>query len=1416
MSSRTKIIKPDFNKVTIGLFSPKDILNRSCGEVIEPETKNHRTYKSEEAGLYCPKIFGPEENWKCSCGKYKGIKYRGNVCDRCGVEINQKSVRRDRIGHIRLTVPVVHPWFFKHHPNVIGSILGFNAKKLENIIYYSSYIVIQPGTKEGEVSKMDCLTAKEYQKHLDSLPSNHLLSDSSPQKFIAKMGAEAIKELLKKINIDDLSVTLRDKIKNETSQQRRKEAIKRLVVVESFREASRNGIKNKPEWMILEYIPVMSPARHPIVNLTNGRFVTSDYTRQLQHLLISNSRLVRLIDMQAPEIITLNEKRILQNRVDALMNSSTDSSASITERGRTLKSISDLLKGKTGHFRNNMLGKRVDYSGRSVITVGPHLKLHECGLPKSMALILFAPFVIQKLKDRGVINFFKEGKELIEEKAPIVWAILEKIVKSHPVLLNRAPTLHRLGIQAFYAKLHEGKSIQLHPLVCTAFNADFDGDQMAVHLPLGQKAKVEADMLLLASKNILNPSNGRPIMVPTKDMIHGLYYLTKGRKGTPTNPVKGEGMIFSGVPEVIIALNNKKVSKNAHIKLYLKNKEGRGHIIDTVAGRALFNQYIPTGINFVNETINSKNIHTIVTDVYNHVSMEQTAQFLDNVKTLGFKYAYKGGLTFGLDDMKPPKRKKEIIENANKEIEQIQENYYMGFITDMERYNQTIDVWTKVNIIITKDLLEELKEDQQGFNSIHLMKASGARGSADQIKQLCGLRGLMSKPQKRANDKGNTIEYPILASFLDGLSPAEYFLSAHGSRTGLTYATLKTADAGYFTLKTADVAQAVVITEKDCRTLRGRTVTPIYQNGRLAITIGSQILSRTLAQDVIDPNNKQIIFKKGQQIGKKETEKIDELSLVSLQVRSPIHCETQTGICIQCYGTNLGNNKLAVIGDAVGIIAAHSISEQGTQFTLRTFHGGGSVTGGVTEDTIKALEEGIVKITNLKTVLFENNHIVINRNCELKVIEKKTQEEIQSYIIPYGAMLLVKDKEKVTKLQTLFKHDPYNKRVLSHVSGKVTFEAIEAGVTYKEEYNRQTGHKEKIIIASQDKHKVPGIIIDDGKGNKVSYIIPINAQLHVEESEEVQPGTILAKISLTRNKPRDIVGGLPLITKLFEMHNTINKAVVTAIDGQVSYGSQKRGNLEIIVTSKENIQKKYKVSLAKQTLVQEGDYVKVGDPLSDGIISGEDILKIKGLGSFCDHILRGVQSVYRGQGICINDKHIEIILRQMLQKVQIQDAGDTNLIPDKMVSKEVFNKANEDIHNKKVIIDKGDTRFKEGQVLSTYKVNLENESIEKNNLKPAKVRNAQFAIAHTIAQGITAASITSPSFLASAAFQRTVKILVNATIKGKIDNLEGMKENVLVGKLITAGTGMSINRMIRVSSKEVKQTLEAEKEQHTK
>ncbi|GAA0891411.1 DNA-directed RNA polymerase subunit beta' [Fulvivirga kasyanovii] len=1420
---KNKKLNLDFSKVTISLASPESILESSHGEVTQPETINYRTYKPEMGGLFCERIFGPVKDWECHCGKYKRIRYKGIICDRCGVEVTEKKVRRERMGHIELVVPVAHIWYFKSLPNKIGYLLGLPTKKLDQIIYYERYVVIQPGIKEEDgLAKMDFLTEDEYLDILDKMPrENQLLDNDDPNKFIAKMGAEALEMLLARTQLDELSYELRHQAATDTSQQRKAEALKRLKVVEAFREA-RSRIENRPEWMIIKMVPVIPPELRPLVPLDGGRFATSDLNDLYRRVIIRNNRLKRLIDIKAPEVILRNEKRMLQEAVDSLFDNSRKVNAVRSDGNRALKSLSDMLKGKQGRFRQNLLGKRVDYSGRSVIVVGPELKLHECGLPKDMAAELFKPFIIRKLIERGIVKTVKSAKKIVDRKDPVVWDILENVLKGHPVLLNRAPTLHRLGIQAFQPKLIEGKAIQLHPLVCTAFNADFDGDQMAVHVPLGQEAVLEASLLMLSSHNILNPANGAPITVPSQDMVLGLYYVTKGRRGTEEKPVKGEGMMFYSAEEVIIAINEDRLSKHAYIKVRTKVRNDKGgletKVIETVAGRVLFNQHIPEEVGFVDELLTKKKLQQIISDVFKISGMARTAHFLDDIKDLGFQMAYKGGLSMGLNDVAIPAEKEELVAQAKEEVDAVWNNYLMGLITDNERYNQVIDIWTRINTQLTNTLMTKLAEDDQGFNSIYMMMHSGARGSREQIRQLGGMRGLMAKPQKNlAGSVGAIIENPILSNFKEGLDVIEYFISTHGARKGLADTALKTADAGYLTRRLVDVAQDLVITEDDCGTLRGLTVTALKDNEDIVEPLSERILGRVSVHDIYDPLSDELICESGEEITEEIARIIDESSIEEVEIRSLLTCETKQGGCAKCYGRNLATGNMVHAGEAVGVIAAQSIGEPGTQLTLRTFHVGGTASNIAVDANIKAKFDGTIEFEGIRTIKTTNKdgeavEVIMGRTGEIKVVDEKRGVVLMTNHVPYGSFLKVKEGQKVEKGQELVFWDPYNAVILSEFDGSIEFESIIEGVTYKEESDEQTGHREKVITDTKDKTKNPAIRVntkDDGK----SYNIPVGAHLAVENGEKIKAGQILAKIPRTMGKSRDITGGLPRVTELFEARNPSNPAVVSEIDGVVTYGGIKRGNREIFIESKDGIKKRYLVSLSKHILVQDNDFVKAGYPLSDGAITPADILSIKGPTAVQEYLVNEIQEVYRLQGVKINDKHIEAIVSQMMQKVQIVDPGDTSFLTNEIVDKFVFSEENDAVLDKKVVTDAGDSEnLRPGQIITARELRDENSTLKRKDLKPVEVREAMPAVSKPTLQGITQASLKTESFLSAASFQETTKVLSEAAIRGKADQLLGLKENVIVGHLIPAGTGQRSFKDVIVGSQDEYNELVASKE----
>ena len=1386
-------IKSNFSKITISLASPEQVLENSFGEVLKPETINYRTYKPERDGLFCERIFGPVKDYECHCGKYKRIRYKGIVCDRCGVEVTEKKVRRERTGHIHLVVPVAHIWYLRSLPNKIGYLLGIPTKKLDTIIYYERYVVIQSGILEDKVAEKDLLTEDEYLELLDTLPKeNQLLEDSDPNKFIAKMGAEALLDLLERINLDKLANHLRHKADNETSQQRKNEALKQLQVVEAFR-GSKNI--NKPEWMILKVIPVIPPDLRPLVPLDGGRFATSDLNDLYRRVIIRNNRLKRLIDIKAPDVILRNEKRMLQESVDSLFDNSRKSSAIKTESNRPLKSLSDSLKGKQGRFRQNLLGKRVDYSARSVIVVGPELKMHECGLPKDMAAELYKPFIIRKLIERGIVKTVKSAKKIVDRKEPVVYDILEYVMKGHPVLLNRAPTLHRLGIQAFQPKLIEGKAIQLHPLSCTAFNADFDGDQMAVHLPLGNEAILEAQLLMLASHNILNPANGAPITVPSQDMVLGLYYITKIRPGA-----KGEGMIFYGEEEAIIAYNEGVVDVHALVKVIVDDIDEEGSPIrkmhETTVGRVITNEAIPKEVGYINELLSKKSLRDIIGKVIKTCGVARTAQYLDDIKDLGYKMAFKGGLSFNLEDVIIPKEKEELIQQGYNEVEQIMDNYNMGFITYNERYNQIIDTWTHINSKLSNILMKQLSEDDQGFNSVYMMLDSGARGSREQIRQLSGMRGLMAKPQKSGAEGAQIIENPILANFKEGLSVLEYFISTHGARKGLADTALKTADAGYLTRRLVDVSQDVIVNEVDCGTLRGLTASAIKNNDEVIASLYERILGRVSVHDIQHPHTGEILVNSGEEITEDIAEKIENSPIERVEIRSVLTCESSQGVCAKCYGRNLASGKLVQRGEAVGVIAAQSIGEPGTQLTLRTFHVGGIASNIAAENSVVAKYEGIVEFDELRYVDATDAEgkpykVVVSRLCEMRIIDPNTKIVLVTHNVPYGSKVYFSQNDKVNKGDLICDWDPFNAVIVSEVTGKIQFENLTENLTYKIESDEQTGLKEKVIIESRDKTKAPSAhIVDDNDDVLRTYTLPIGSHIVKNEGDKIKAGDILVKIPRAIGKSGDITGGLPRVTELFEARNPSNPAIVTEIDGEVSFGKIKRGNQEITVTSKSGEQKKHMVPLSKQILVQENDYIRAGMALSDGAITPADILAIKGPTAVQEYIVNEVQDVYRLQGVKINDKHFEVIVRQMMRKVEVVDPGDTRFLEQQLADKHEMMEENDRIWGKKVIVDAGDSQiFEPGQIVTVRKLRDENSSLKRRDLKLVEARDAVPATANQVLQGITRAALQTTSFMSAASFQETTKVLNDAAIHGKNDLLEGLKENVIVGHLIPAGTG---------------------------
>jgi len=1399
--------KSNFSKISIGLASPEEILENSSGEVLKPETINYRTYKPERDGLFCERIFGPIKDYECHCGKYKRIRYKGIVCDRCGVEVTEKKVRRERMGHIQLVVPVAHIWYFRSLPNKIGYLLGLPTKKLDSIIYYERYVVIQPGIKaEDGVAEYDLLSEEEYLDILDTLPKdNQYLEDNDPNKFVAKMGAEAIYDLLARLDLDALSYELRHRAGNDASQQRKNEALKRLQVVESFR-ASRG--RNKPEWMIVRIVPVIPPELRPLVPLDGGRFATSDLNDLYRRVIIRNNRLKRLIEIKAPEVILRNEKRMLQESVDSLFDNSRKSSAVKTDANRPLKSLSDSLKGKQGRFRQNLLGKRVDYSARSVIVVGPELRMGECGIPKLMAAELYKPFIIRKLIERGIVKTVKSAKKIVDRKEPVIWDILEHVMKGHPVLLNRAPTLHRLGIQAFQPKMIEGKAIQLHPLACTAFNADFDGDQMAVHLPLSNEAILEAQMLMLQSHNILNPANGAPITVPAQDMVLGLYYITKLRAGA-----KGEGLTFYGPEEALIAYNEGKVDIHAPVKVIVKDVDENGNIVDvmreTSVGRVIVNEIVPPEAGYINTIISKKSLRDIISDVIKVCGVAKAADFLDGIKNLGYQMAFKGGLSFNLGDIIIPKEKETLVQKGYDEVEQVVNNYNMGFITNNERYNQVIDIWTHVNSELSNILMKTISSDDQGFNSVYMMLDSGARGSKEQIRQLSGMRGLMAKPQKAGAEGGQIIENPILSNFKEGLSVLEYFISTHGARKGLADTALKTADAGYLTRRLVDVSHDVIITEEDCGTLRGLVCTDLKNNDEVIATLYERILGRVSVHDIIHPTTGELLVAGGEEITEEVAKKIQESPIESVEIRSVLTCEAKKGVCAKCYGRNLATSRMVQKGEAVGVIAAQSIGEPGTQLTLRTFHAGGTAANIAANASIVAKNNARLEFEELRTVdivdeMGESAKVVVGRLAEVRFVDVNTGIVLSTHNVPYGSTLYVSDGDLVEKGKLIAKWDPFNAVIITEATGKIEFEGVIENVTYKVESDEATGLREIIIIESKDKTKVPTahILTEDGDLIR-TYNLPVGGHVIIENGQKVKAGEVIVKIPRAVGKAGDITGGLPRVTELFEARNPSNPAVVSEIDGEVTMGKIKRGNREIIVTSKTGEVKKYLVALSKQILVQENDYVRAGTPLSDGATTPADILAIKGPTAVQEYIVNEVQDVYRLQGVKINDKHFEIIVRQMMRKVQIDEPGDTRFLEQQVVDKLEFMEENDRIWGKKVVVDAGDSQnMQAGQIVTARKLRDENSMLKRRDLKPVEVRDAVAATSTQILQGITRAALQTSSFMSAASFQETTKVLNEAAINGKIDKLEGMKENVICGHLIPAGTGQREFEKLIVGSKE--------------
>ncbi len=1419
-------IKSNFTKITIGLASPEEVLESSYGEVTKPETINYRTYKPERDGLFCERIFGPTKDYECACGKYKRIRYKGIVCDRCGVEVTEKKVRRERTGHIELVVPVAHIWYFRSLPNKIGYLLGLPTKKLDAIIYYERYVVIQPGVmagkKDGEgndaigSNMYDLLSEEEYNDIVDNQisPENGYLDDNDPNKFIAKMGAEAIYDLLVRLDLDSLSYELRDRANSDSSVQRKNEALKRLQVVESFRSSVEKGI-NRPEWMIMKIIPVTPPELRPLVPLDGGRFATSDLNDLYRRVIIRNNRLKRLMEIKAPEVILRNEKRMLQEAVDSLFDNSRKSSAVKSDSNRPLKSLSDSLKGKQGRFRQNLLGKRVDYSARSVIVVGPELKMGECGLPKLMAAELYKPFIIRKLIERGIVKTVKSAKKIVDRREPVIWDILENVMKGHPVLLNRAPTLHRLGIQAFQPKLIEGKAIQLHPLACTAFNADFDGDQMAVHLPLSNEAILEAQILMLQSHNILNPANGAPITVPSQDMVLGLYYISKIRPGA-----KGEGLTFYGPEEAIIAHNEGKCDLHAQVKVVVDDiVDGKPckHMVETSVGRVIVNGIIPDQVGYVNKIISKKSLRDIIADVIKNVGFAEACEFLDGIKNLGYRMAYEAGLSFNLDDIIIPEAKKDLVEKGNEEVRQITENYNMGFITDNERYNQVIDTWTHINNDLGNVLMKEMTEADQGFNAVFMMLDSGARGSKDQIRQLSGMRGLMAKPQKAGAEGAQIIENPILSNFKEGMSVLEYFISTHGARKGLADTAMKTADAGYLTRRLVDVSHDVIINEEDCGTLRGLVCTALKNGDEVISTLYERILGRVSVHDIIHPSTGELIVAAGEEITEPIAQIIEDSPIESVEIRSVLTCESKHGVCMKCYGRNLATRKMVQKGEAVGVIAAQAIGEPGTQLTLRTFHAGGVAANAAANASIVAKNDSKIELEEVRVVPFDEDgrecEMVVSRLGELRFVDTHTNIVLSTVNVPYGSSLYFKNGDTVKKGDKVAQWDPFNAVIVTEYAGTLKFHDVIEGVTFRAETDETTGLTEKIVTESKDKSRVPTCDVIDANGDVVgTYNFPVGGHVVVEDGQTVKTGETLVKIPRAAAKGGDITGGLPRVTELFEARNPSNPAIVSEIDGEVTMGKVKRGNREIIVTSKTGEQRKYLVSLSKQILVQEHDAVRAGTPLSDGVITPADILAIKGPTAVQEYIVNEVQDVYRLQGVKINDKHFEIIVRQMMRKVQINDPGDTSFLESDIIDKLDFAEENDRIWGKKVVVDAGDSEnLQKGQIVTARKLRDENSMLKRRDMKLVQVRDAVPATSTQILQGITRAALQTKSFMSAASFQETTKVLNEAAIRGKEDHLEGMKENVIAGHLIPAGTGLREFDKIIVGSKEEYERMQANK-----
>src|SRR5467141_4015446 len=1323
-----------FDAIRIKLAAPQKIRDWSHGEVKKPETINYRTFKPERDGLFCARIFGPTKDYECACGKYKRMKFAGVVCDKCGVEVTRARVRRERMGHIELASPVSHVWFFKGLPSRIGQLLDMSLRELEKILYFEEYVVlestIEAVAKVPGIKKKDLVAVDKARK---------LQDEHGPDSLKVGMGAEAIRELLRDMDLDSLARDLRAQMLGESSVQKRKKIVKRLKVIEAFLKSG-----NQPEWMILEVLPVIPPELRPLVPLDGGRFATSDLNDLYRRVINRNNRLKRLMELRAPEIIIRNEKRMLQEAVDALFDNGRRGRVITGANNRPLKSLSDTLKGKQGRFRQNLLGKRVDYYGRSVIVVGPYLKLHQCGLPKKMALELFKPFILRKLEERGIASSIKAAKKYVEKERPEVWDILDDVIREHPVLLNRAPTLHRLGIQAFEPILVEGKAIEIHPLVCTAFNADFDGDQMAVHVPLSMEAQLEAQVLMLSSNNILSPSNGAPIAVPTQDMVLGIYYLTKERLSTPERPVRGEGRLFADAEEVRIAYDNEDVDLQARIRL-----RWNGEFLETTVGRTLFNEVVPEALRFVNQELKKKEVTALVSRCMNMLGNEATVQFLDELKDLGFRYATLSGLSIGIDDMHIPSSKERHITQAREQVKEVEQQYQDGVITNGERYNKVVDIWAHTTELIAEEMFRELEGGEQGgeFNPIYMMADSGARGSRQQIRQLAGMRGLMAKPS------GEIIETPITSNFREGLTVLEYFTSTHGARKGLADTALKTADSGYLTRRLVDVSQDVIVSEYDCGTVKYIDATPLVEGGDIIQSLRDRILGRVAAEDIRDPLSSEIIVQANTEITEELAQKIEDSGLERVRIRSTLTCDTKRGICVMCYGRNLGTGRLAELGEAVGIIAAQSIGEPGTQLTMRTFHIGGTASRVVEASKHEAKSAGVVKFHNLRTVVNRDGDLVAtNRNGEIGVADERGRER-ERYPVVYGAKLKVKPDQRIKTRTVLVEWDPFTNPILTEFTGKVQYQDIVEGVTVREEFDEVTGLARKVIIEDAEGRLQPGVIINSPETagtERHRYPLPVGANLNVADGVDVSAADIIAKIPRETTKTKDITGGLPRVAELFEARKPKEQAVITEIDGAVEFAGFVKGMRKLVIRADDGETKEYLIPRGKHISVHEGDRVKAGEALMDGSPNPHDYLAVLGDRELQRYLVNEVQEVYRLQGVTINDKHIEIIVRQMLRRVRIEEVGDTEFVVGELVDKFVFQE--------------------------------ENERVIGQGKRPATAK--------PVLLGITKASLSTDSFISAASFQETTRVLTEAAISGKTDDLRGLKENVIVGRLIPAGTGL--------------------------